>query len=61
MMSSGLADVDAWWLCVISGRDHVVKVEAVIGGRLLVSVTGKGVKDEKPSGGVTSLSGFMPE
>ena len=39
----------------------MVKVEAVIGGRLLVSVTGKGVKDEKPGGGVTSLSGFMPE
>lgn len=28
----------------------MVKVEAVIGGRLLVSVTGKGVKDEKPGG-----------
>ena len=39
----------------------MVKVEVVIDGRLLVSVTGKGVKDEKPGGGVTSLSGFMPE
>jgi hypothetical protein len=39
----------------------VVKVEAVIGGRSLVSVAGKGVKDEKPGGGVISLSGFMPE
>ena len=39
----------------------MVKVEAVIGGRLLVSVMGKGVKDEKPGEGVTSLSGFMPE
>jgi hypothetical protein len=39
----------------------VVKVGAVIGGRLLVSVTSIGVKVEKPSGGVTSLSGFMPE
>jgi hypothetical protein len=33
----------------------------VIGGRLLVSVTGKGVKDEKPGRGVTSRSEFMPE
>ena len=39
----------------------MVKVEAVIGGRLLVSVTGKGVKDEKPGGGVPSLLGFLPE
>lgn len=39
----------------------MVKVEAVIGGRLLVSLTGKGVKDEKLVGGVTSLSGFMPK
>ena len=39
----------------------MVKVEVVIGGRLLVSVTGIGVKVEKPGGGVTSLSGFMPE
>ena len=39
----------------------MVKVEAVIGGRLLASITSKGVKDEKPGGGVTSLSEFMPE
>ena len=61
MIGSGLADVDAWWLGVILGWDRVLKVEAVIGGRLLASVIGKGVKDEKPGGGVTSISGFMPE
>ena len=39
----------------------MVKVEVVIGRRLLVSVTGKGVKDEKPGGGVSSHSEFVPE
>ena len=39
----------------------MVKVEAVIGGRSLVPVAVKGVKDEKPGGGVISLSGFKPE
>ena len=38
-----------------------MNVDAVIGGRFLGSVTGIGVKVEKPGGGVTSLSGFMPE
>ena len=46
---------------VIFGLDRVVSVEVVIGGRLLGSVDGIGVKVEKPGGGVTSLSGFMPE
>ena len=38
-----------------------MNVDAVIGGRLLGSVIGIGVKVEKPGGGVTSLSGFMSE
>ena len=34
----------------------MVNVDAVIGGKLLGSVVGIGVKVENPGGGVTSLS-----
>nr|GEZ87177.1 hypothetical protein [Tanacetum cinerariifolium] len=61
IIGSGLFEVDARFVSSVFLRVLAIKVEVVIGGTLLALGSGKGVRVEKPEGGVSSLPFVMPE